>query len=245
MAANEPQPGQGQSPTDDINMIDAQRDQPAVRFIPLISLSQRLSFHYPIAQSSSHSPTPSLSPISKGYLLTTTSQKQQQQQPPQQHLTSHHHITADRPPHPVSPVPIPQIPGRPSPTGAHPTANQGPSAIRSTAATNGSTTTSEDQPMAQQSQQNRAGSSRAASAHPQDSSSGQGQGPGSMATTAGIPTEPTLHGAPVRQYLNSKVTAHLLEGMKMLAKEQYVFLNRVILSRGLYSRFPGNLGMMC
>lgn len=35
-----------------------------------------------------------------------------------------------------------------------------------------------------------------------------------------MPTEPTLHGAPVRQYLNSKVTAHLLDGMKMLAKEQ-------------------------
>ncbi|KAI1114373.1 hypothetical protein F5Y14DRAFT_175378 [Nemania sp. NC0429] len=28
------------------------------------------------------------------------------------------------------------------------------------------------------------------------------------------------HGAPVRQYLNSKVTAHLLEGMKQLAKDQ-------------------------
>lgn len=39
---------------------------------------------------------------------------------------------------------------------------------------------------------------------------------------AGMPTEPTLHGAPVRQYLNTKVTGHLLEGMKMLAKEQYV-----------------------
>ncbi|KAK3495646.1 hypothetical protein B0T13DRAFT_301810 [Neurospora crassa] len=167
MAANEPQ--QGHAPTEDVNMTDAQSDQPT----------------------------------------------QQQQQ---QHLTTSHHHIPDRPPHPVSPVPIPQIPGRPSPTGAHPTANQGPSAIRSTATTNGST--SEDQ----QSQplppyQQRASSSRAASAHPQDSGQGQQQGPGSMGT-AGMPTEPTLHGAPVRQYLNTKVTGHLLEGMKMLAKEQ-------------------------
>lgn len=45
---------------------------------------------------------------------------------------------------------------------------------------------------------------------------------GSATSMAGMPTEPTLHGAPVRQYLNSKVTVHLVEGMKMLAKEQYV-----------------------
>ncbi|KAJ4414819.1 COMPASS (complex proteins associated with Set1p) component [Neurospora sp. IMI 360204] len=133
---------------------------------------------------------------------------------------AHHHHIPDRPPHPVSPVPIPQIPGRPSPTGAHPTANQGPSAIRSTApATNGSTTTEEQQLQPLPPYQQRAGSSRAASAHPQDSGQGQQQGPGLMGT-AGMPTEPTLHGAPVRQYLNTKVTGHLLEGMKMLAKEQ-------------------------
>lgn len=151
---------------------------------------------------------------------TTDAHAPHKQQQQQQHLTTSHHHIPDRPPHPVSPVPIPQIPGRPSPTGAHPTANQGPSAIRSTATTNGST--GEDQ----QSQplppyQQRASSSRAASAHPQDSGQGQQQGPGSMGT-AGMPTEPTLHGAPVRQYLNTKVTGHLLEGMKMLAKEQYV-----------------------
>ncbi|KAK1777318.1 hypothetical protein QBC45DRAFT_190281 [Copromyces sp. CBS 386.78] len=169
MAANHPQAGQ--APTDDVNMTDAQSDQPTQH---------------------------------------------------QQHLIAHQHIP-DRPPHPVSPVPIPQIPGRPSPTGAHPTANQGPSAIRSTApTTNGtSASTGEDQqPQALPPyHQQRAGSSRAASAHPQDSGQGQQQGPGSMGT-AGMPTEPTLHGAPVRQYLNTKVTGHLLEGMKMLAKEQ-------------------------
>ena len=37
-----------------------------------------------------------------------------------------------------------------------------------------------------------------------------------------IPKEAPPHGAPTRQYLNSKVTGFLLEGMKMLAKEQYV-----------------------
>lgn len=37
-----------------------------------------------------------------------------------------------------------------------------------------------------------------------------------------IPKEAPPHGAPTRQYLNSKVTGVLLEGMKLLAKEQYV-----------------------
>jgi COMPASS component SDC1 len=35
-----------------------------------------------------------------------------------------------------------------------------------------------------------------------------------------IPKEAPPHGAPTRQYLNSKVTGVLLEGMKQLAKEQ-------------------------
>ncbi|RQM06971.1 hypothetical protein DH86_00000108 [Scytalidium sp. 3C] len=48
--------------------------------------------------------------------------------------------------------------------------------------------------------------SRAASQHPDPVSS--------------IPSEAALHGAPTRQYLNSKVTGVLLEGMKQLAKEQ-------------------------
>jgi COMPASS component SDC1 len=51
-----------------------------------------------------------------------------------------------------------------------------------------------------------AAGSRAASAHPD---------PGYT-----MPSEPAAHGAPVRQYLNSRVTPALLEGMKMLAKEQ-------------------------
>lgn len=35
-----------------------------------------------------------------------------------------------------------------------------------------------------------------------------------------MPDAAPAHGAPVRQYLNSKVTAHLLEGMKQLAEDQ-------------------------
>ncbi|KAI1431652.1 hypothetical protein GGR50DRAFT_697797 [Xylaria sp. CBS 124048] len=35
-----------------------------------------------------------------------------------------------------------------------------------------------------------------------------------------MPEAAPPHGAPVRQYLNSKVTAHLLDGMKILAREQ-------------------------
>lgn len=37
-----------------------------------------------------------------------------------------------------------------------------------------------------------------------------------------IPKEAPPHGAPTRQYLNSKVTTVLLDGMKQLAKEQLV-----------------------
>ncbi|KAK3330800.1 hypothetical protein B0H66DRAFT_544910 [Apodospora peruviana] len=48
--------------------------------------------------------------------------------------------------------------------------------------------------------------SRAASAHPD---------PGFT-----MPAEAPLHGAPVRQYINTKITGVLLEGMKMVAKEQ-------------------------
>ncbi|CAJ2501986.1 Uu.00g048390.m01.CDS01 [Anthostomella pinea] len=35
-----------------------------------------------------------------------------------------------------------------------------------------------------------------------------------------MPLEAPPHGAPVRQYLNSKVTTHVLDGMKKIAKEQ-------------------------
>lgn len=35
-----------------------------------------------------------------------------------------------------------------------------------------------------------------------------------------MPAEAAAHGAPVRQYLNSKVTGVLLEGMKIVAREQ-------------------------
>jgi COMPASS component SDC1 len=48
--------------------------------------------------------------------------------------------------------------------------------------------------------------SRAASAHPDPSFT--------------MPPEAPAHGAPVRQYINTKVTGVLLEGMKLIAKEQ-------------------------
>lgn len=48
--------------------------------------------------------------------------------------------------------------------------------------------------------------SRATSAHPD-------QGPA-------MPAEAAVHGAPVRQYMNAKVTPVLLEAMKIIAKEQ-------------------------
>jgi len=49
-------------------------------------------------------------------------------------------------------------------------------------------------------------SSRAVSQHPD--------------TASTMPAEAPPHGAPTRQYLNSKVTVVLLDGMKQLAKEQ-------------------------
>ncbi|KAK0660811.1 hypothetical protein QBC41DRAFT_330761 [Cercophora samala] len=42
----------------------------------------------------------------------------------------------------------------------------------------------------------------------------------SHSTTIPMPSEPPLHGAPVRQYINSKITGVLLEGMKLVAREQ-------------------------
>lgn len=42
-----------------------------------------------------------------------------------------------------------------------------------------------------------------------------------------LPTKATLHGAPARRYLNEKVTAVLLEGMKRIAAEQFVLLRPV------------------
>ncbi|KAK1758260.1 hypothetical protein QBC47DRAFT_374112 [Echria macrotheca] len=62
--------------------------------------------------------------------------------------------------------------------------------------------------------------SRAASAHPDPGSGskeGSKEGPKENFT---MPTEAPLHGAPLRQYMNTKVTGVLLEGMKMLAMEQ-------------------------
>lgn len=58
--------------------------------------------------------------------------------------------------------------------------------------------------------ENNNSSSRAASAAPADRA-------GDRVT---MPTEPAAHGAPTRQYLNSKVTYHVMEGMKTIAKEQ-------------------------
>ncbi|KAL2119020.1 hypothetical protein VTJ04DRAFT_5980 [Mycothermus thermophilus] len=46
--------------------------------------------------------------------------------------------------------------------------------------------------------------------------------PAASSSTAApaLPTEPTPNGAPVRQYINSKITGVLLEGMKIVAKER-------------------------
>ncbi|ETS88183.1 hypothetical protein PFICI_02011 [Pestalotiopsis fici W106-1] len=57
-----------------------------------------------------------------------------------------------------------------------------------------------------QEHQQQTSTSRAASAHPDPGFTMQSEAP--------------LHGAPARQYLNTKVTGVLLDGMKLVAKEQ-------------------------
>lgn len=41
-----------------------------------------------------------------------------------------------------------------------------------------------------------------------------------------MPSKAASHGAPARRYLNEKVTGVLLEGMKRLAADQYVYERR-------------------
>ncbi len=41
-----------------------------------------------------------------------------------------------------------------------------------------------------------------------------------------MPSKAASHGAPARRYLNEKVTGVLLEGMKRLAADQYVYQRR-------------------
>ncbi|KAI8957329.1 hypothetical protein F5Y11DRAFT_352663 [Daldinia sp. FL1419] len=64
---------------------------------------------------------------------------------------------------------------------------------------------------------------------PLRTTNGNQEGPGTSSSRATsqhpdpgftMPAEAPPHGAPVRQYLNSKVTAPLLDGMKLIAKEQ-------------------------
>ncbi|KAK4117164.1 hypothetical protein N656DRAFT_773228 [Canariomyces notabilis] len=90
----------------------------------------------------------------------------------------------------TTPVPIPTIP--PPPTAAAPIPDQ--------------------QQQQQQQQQRGSSTSRAASAHPEPAA---GPAPGFT-----MPSEAAPHGAPVRQYINTKITGVLLEGMKLVAREQ-------------------------
>ncbi|TVY78449.1 hypothetical protein LSUE1_G003977 [Lachnellula suecica] len=58
-----------------------------------------------------------------------------------------------------------------------------------------------------------------------------------------IPKEAPPHGAPTRQYLNGKVTGVLLDGMKQLAKEQYVTLFAILYHA--WETTGWNKGFMC
>ena len=53
-----------------------------------------------------------------------------------------------------------------------------------------------------------------------------------------MPAEAPPHGAPVRQYINSKITGVLLEGMKIVAREQYVVLFHLLLLFLIYPTPP-------
>ncbi|KAK4660307.1 COMPASS (complex proteins associated with Set1p) component [Podospora pseudocomata] len=67
-----------------------------------------------------------------------------------------------------------------------------------------------------------ASNSRATSVHPpeQQATVPPPTNTTAQTTTIPMPSEPPLHGAPVRQYINSKITGVLLEGMKLVAREQ-------------------------
>ncbi|KAL2199522.1 hypothetical protein P885DRAFT_74687 [Corynascus similis CBS 632.67] len=64
--------------------------------------------------------------------------------------------------------------------------------------------------------------SRAASQHPDPATAGAGTSTGTGIGAGGftMPAEAAPHGAPVRQYINSKITGVLLDGMKIVAREQ-------------------------
>ncbi|KAK4127065.1 hypothetical protein N657DRAFT_640983 [Parathielavia appendiculata] len=68
----------------------------------------------------------------------------------------------------------------------------------------------------QQQQQQQQSTSRAPSLHPDPAASTAS----SSTTGPTMPTEAIPHGAPVRQYINSKITGVLLEGIKIVAREQ-------------------------
>lgn len=58
---------------------------------------------------------------------------------------------------------------------------------------------------------------------------------GNLRTTGGASnagaaaiTQAQVGGAPARAYMNEKIVPHLLEGMKSLAKEQYVFASPLL-----------------
>ncbi|KAJ9156880.1 hypothetical protein NKR19_g4102 [Coniochaeta hoffmannii] len=76
------------------------------------------------------------------------------------------------------------------------------------------TTTSTGAPLRNEQQQPAGTGSRAQSVHPDQSSSS------SSSSSAAMPSQAAPHGAQVRQYLNSRVTPALLEGMKKVGKEQ-------------------------
>ena len=52
---------------------------------------------------------------------------------------------------------------------------------------------------------------------------------GTAEVSAPLPAKAAPHGAPVRRYLNEKVTGVLLDGMKRLATDQYVPQRRAVL----------------
>ncbi|KAL8365962.1 hypothetical protein RB595_004643 [Gaeumannomyces hyphopodioides] len=109
----------------------------------------------------------------------------------------------------------PQFLNQPQPISLAAAAAQSPTTQPTTATTAGTTTASSPLPpprtgtptMRNTGSANPDAGSRATSQHPPDS--------GFV-----IPAEATPHGAPARRYLNTKVTGVLLEGMKLIAKEQ-------------------------
>ncbi|KAL8299540.1 hypothetical protein RB598_009124 [Gaeumannomyces tritici] len=120
-------------------------------------------------------------------------------------------ISTESPQFPNQPQPI--SPAAAAATAPSPAAQPAAAAAAATATATGATAASSPLPPP------RTGTPTMRSANPDAGSRATSQHPPDSGFV--MPAEATPHGAPARRYLNTKVTGVLLEGMKLIAKEQF------------------------